>query len=304
MAGPILLVLAAGMGSRYGGLKQIDRMGKRGEVLLDYSVYDALAAGFSKIVFVVRRSMEEDFRDVVLSRLEGRFEYRLAYQELESMLPEEARRRAERAGRSKPWGTAHAVLCAAEFLDAPFAAINADDFYGREAFLAMGDFLRGTDGAGALVPFRLDATVSAAGSVSRGVCRIADGLLAAVEEHGSIALEDGRIYSRLKSGERIELPGDTQVSMNFWGFHPRTLEAMAAHFRRFLEWGADEPASECYLPAAVDAAISEGVLRCRALPPAGRWFGVTHRDDRTAAVRALADLTAAGVYPSPLWSRP
>lgn len=306
MNAPTLVVLAAGMGSRYGGVKQIDRVGKAGETLLDYSVFDALASGFSRIVFVVRRSIADDFKQVVLSRIEGKVDYALAYQELDSLIDPASAALASAAGRSKPWGTAHAVLCAREAIASPFAVINADDFYGREAFAAMAAFLAGpaarSGAEGAIVPYRLERTLSVAGSVSRGVCRVEGGYLLGVTENTAIEKRGGRVLSS-GGGAEVELPADAPVSMNFWGFPLSALDGIDDYFRRFLAEKAAEPKSEAYLPSAVDDLVAGGKLRVRALEADSEWFGMTYREDREAAARRIAELSASGRYPSPLWGR-
>ena len=301
---PIIVVLAAGMGSRYGGLKQMDRVGSGGEVLLDYSVYDARRAGFGKAVFIIRRDIEADFRELVLARIGGSFPCELAFQEMDSLIPQAALARSRELGRTKPWGTSHALLCAREHIDAPFMVINADDFYGREAFDALGAYLSGsavTDGA--IVPYRLEKTLSPQGTVTRGVCEIRDGCLASVDELTAIAREgDGVIYNTAAGGSKRRLPDDTPVSMNCWGFPPAIFTALQRYFDDFLAGpGAKDPRAECYLPMAADWFIKNGLLNIRALEADAPWFGVTYREDREAAVARLAEYTASGVYPAKLW---
>ncbi|WP_062328212.1 hypothetical protein [Treponema endosymbiont of Eucomonympha sp.] len=304
MAKPILAVLAAGMGSRYGGLKQLDRVREHGEALLDFSVFDALRSGFGKAVFIVRRDLEADFRELVLKRIGGSIECALAFQERESLIPGGVAREAERLGRTKPWGTTHALLCAERELDAPFAVINADDFYGREAFAAMGAYLRSPEARdGAIVPYRLERTLSDEGTVSRGVCEIAGGYLASVEEHLSLAREGGAVYSTAPGGAKTALPPDTPVSMNFWGFPAGIFPALHRYFGEFLQAQGADPKSECYLPRAADWLIRRGLLRFRALEADAEWFGMTYKADKAAAARRVKELTAAGAYPARLWER-
>jgi dTDP-glucose pyrophosphorylase len=302
MKGPVLVVLAAGMGSRYGGLKQMDGIGGHGEVLLDYSVYDALRGGFERVVFIIRRDIERDFRELVLSRMEGRVSCELAFQELDSLIPPDVWAEAKRAGRTKPWGTAHALLCAAETLDAPFAVLNADDFYGREAFAVMGKF-RGAGGLteAAIVPYRLEQTLSPRGSVTRGVCEIKDGYLTSVDELTAIEREEGGIFNTAPDGSRRLLAPDAGVSMNFWGFPETIIPRFKAYFEDFIASSGRELKSECYLPKAADWFIRNGYIRIRALEADSEWFGVTYKEDRETAVKRLEALTAGGVYPSPLW---
>jgi dTDP-glucose pyrophosphorylase len=304
MAGPVLVILAAGMGSRYGGLKQMDPIGARGEVLLDYSVYDALRSGFKKIVFIIRRDLEDDFKRLVLGRMGSGFDYALAFQENDSLIPPEILESSRRAGRTKPWGTAHALLCAAPFIDAPFAVINADDFYGREAFQAMGEYLaRENLDEGAIVPYALEKTLSPRGTVTRAVCVISGGLLQTVDELKSIEREGGRIFNTGPGGEKRELAPDTLVSMNCWGFLPRILPDLGRYFDEFLKNSSGDPKSECYIPLAADWLIKSGLLKIRSLDADSEWFGVTYKEDKEAAQRRMAELARAGVYPSPLWVR-
>jgi NDP-sugar pyrophosphorylase family protein len=302
MKGPILVVLAAGMGSRYGGLKQMDRIGGHGEVLLDYSVYDALRGGFEKVVFIIRHDIEKDFRDLVLSRMEGDVTYELAFQELDSLIPPEVFAEVTRAGRTKPWGTAHALLCAADKLDAPFAVLNADDFYGREAFAVLGKFLAAGDlNEAAIVPYKLEPTLSPKGSVARGVCEIRDGYLASVDELTAIEKKDGRIFNTAPDGARRDLAPDSPVSMNFWGFPETIIPGFKKYFEDFIALSGKELKSECYLPKAADWFVKNSYIKIRALEADSEWFGVTYKEDKEAAVRRLETLTAEGVYPAPLW---
>lgn len=302
MSGPIVVVMAAGMGSRYGGLKQMDKIGGGGEVLLDYSVFDAKRAGFGKALFIIRRDIEKDFRELVLARIEKAFPCELAFQEGDSLIPPAALAEAKKAGRTKPWGTAHAVLCAADRIDAPFAVINADDFYGREAFDSMAKFFAASSGEGAIVPYRLDKTLSPMGMVTRGVCKIPGGYLASVEELTAIArAEDGRIYNTGTDGERRALADDTPVSMNFWGFPPSVFPDLQRYLDEFLVSSAGLPKAECYLPTAADWLVKNGLLKIRSLDADASWFGVTYREDRETAVKHVAEYTASGVYPRRLW---
>jgi NDP-sugar pyrophosphorylase family protein len=302
MKGPILVVLAAGMGSRYGGLKQMDRFGKSGEVLLDYSVFDALRGGFEKAVFIIRHDIEKDFREIVLARMEGKVKYELAFQDLDTLIPPEIYAGAKKRGRTKPWGTAHALLCAADKLDAPFAVLNADDFYGREAFAAMGAFLSAPDVKdSAIVPFKLEPTLSPQGTVARGVCAIKDGYLASVEELTAIEKKNGVIFNTGSDGAKRELAADSPVSMNFWGFPVNVLPHLQKYFDDFIAVSGGELKSECYLPKAADWFIKNGYTRIKAVMADSEWFGVTYKEDKEAAIKRLEALTAQGVYPSPLW---
>jgi len=311
MKGPILVVLAAGMGSRYGGLKQMDRIGKNGEVLLDYSVYDAVQSGFEKIVFIIRHDIEKDFRELVLARMETKVKCELAFQDPDSLIPSEIFRAAQEAGRTKPWGTGHALLCAAENIDAPFTVINADDFYGREAFTVMGKHLLSArcfsceDAASSIVPYRLDKTLSPQGTVTRGVCEVKDGFLTSVDELTAIQKKDGRIFNTAPDGSVRELLPETPVSMNFWGFPPDILHHLQKYFDDFLKTFASdmkaEIKSECFIPKAADYFIKQGICKIKILNADSDWFGVTYKEDRESAVKKIDELTSAGVYPAPLW---
>ena len=306
MKGPILVVLAAGIGSRYGGLKQMDKLGKNGEVLIDYSVFDAVKSGFEKIVFIIRSDIESDFREMVLSRMGSKINWELTFQNPDSLIPPEIFTKAKNANRVKPWGTAHALLCAAKNIDSPFAVINADDFYGREAFAVLGAHLKSTSAnIPAIVPYRLDKTLSTQGTVARGVCEIKDDYLLSVDELTAIEKREGRIINTNPDGSIRELPADSPVSMNFWGFPSSILPEFQKFFNEFLlGFSADIPGqikSECYIPRAADHFIKHGIIKIKALKCDSDWFGVTYREDRISAVDKLASLTAAGIYPEVLW---
>jgi dTDP-glucose pyrophosphorylase len=306
MKGPILVVLAAGMGSRYGGLKQMDKIGKNGEVLLDYSVYDAVQSGFEKIVFIIRHDIEKDFRDLVLARMESKVKCELAFQDPDSLIPPDIFRAAQEMGRTKPWGTGHALLCAADKIDAPFTVLNADDFYGREAFAVMGKYLSGPEAnIPSIVPYRLEKTLSPVGTVSRGVCKVEGGCLVSVEELTAIEKKDGKIFNTAADGSETELAPDTPVSMNFWGFSPGILPHFKKYFDDFLNvFAADvkgQIKSECFIPKAVDFFIKQGIIKVKVLSANSDWFGVTYKEDREAAIKKLDEMTVKGIYPSPLW---
>jgi hypothetical protein len=307
MNGPVLVVLAAGMGSRYGGLKQMDRIGKNGEVLLDYSVYDALKAGFEKIVFIIRHDIEKDFRELVLARMGSKVRWDLAFQDLDTLIPPDIFAAAQKAGRAKPWGTTHALLCAAGKIDAPFTVLNADDFYGREAFEVMGAYLRGSDlRDAAIVPYNLEKTLSPQGTVTRGVCEVSEGYLVSVDELTAIEKKEGRIFNTNADGSRRELAADTPVSMNFWGFPETILPHFETYFGDFLQAFTADMAgqikAECYLPRAADWFIKNNIIRIKSLQADSDWFGVTYKEDKEAAVRRIEALSAQGVYPQTLWA--
>jgi len=294
MSSPTLLVLAAGMGSRYGGLKQLDPVGPSGETLLDYSVHDAVRAGFGRVVFLVRRDIEAEFRDKIGRRYEGKVEVGYAFQQLDDLPPGFD----PPAGRTKPWGTAQAVWCARQAIAAPFAAINADDFYGAESFRQLHTFLAAADTAAhpatfAMAGYRLDRTLSEHGTVARGICATEDGLLRSVEELTDIARGPG---GKISAGGRA-LRGDETVSMNFWGFTPQVFPLLETALQNFLEENAASEKAECYIPTAVAAMIADGSAVVRVLPTTSDWFGVTYRKDREAVVRNIAALVARGEYP-------
>ncbi len=287
-----LVVLAAGMGSRYGGLKQIDPVGPHGETVLDYAVFDALRAGFTRVVFVIRRDFEALFREQIGARYAGRIAVDYVFQSLDA-LPAGF---TPPAGREKPWGTGHAVWCARDALAGNFAVINADDFYGADSFAQLAGFLRGArGGAFAMVGFRLANTLSEHGVVSRGVSRAdADGTLREITEHTGIA------PAEVGAGKKFS--GEEIVSMNCWGFTPALFAGLDAQFRGFLAARGQEPKSEFYLPAAVSTMIARGEAAVRVLPTASTWFGVTYREDKPRVTAAIADLVARGLYPAQLRS--
>jgi hypothetical protein len=297
---PTLLILAAGMGSRYGGLKQLDPMGPAGETILDYSVFDALRAGFDRVVFVIRRDFEREFRERIVARFDRHVDVALAFQSLDA-LPAGF---AVPAGREKPWGTTHAILCAREAVAAPFAAINADDFYGRDAFAILGRRLAESPAdstAYCMVGFTLANTLSEHGSVARGVCRTdARGFLADIRELKQISrTADG--VENVADGAVEKLTGREPVSMNMWGFTPRVFPQLEESFRQFLAVHAAEPKSECYIPLTVGDLVKAGQATCEVLPTASRWFGVTYVEDRPIVQASIAQLVAAGEYPPRLW---
>lgn len=276
-----LLILAAGMGSRYGGLKQIDPMGPNGETLLDYSVQDALSAGFSKVVFVIRRCFAEDFERIVCSKYRENFEVACASQELDD-LP----KGFELPGhREKPWGTAHAVYAARHLISDPFLVINADDYYGKDSYASVSPFLSrcgSTEpGSMAMVGFPILNTLSPNGSVNRGVCRIGEDYLSGIEEHTKISrTSDGRILGTNLSGSEVEIPMDSLVSMNFWAFSPAIFSLMEQHFADFLEKNLDTPRSEWAIPTLVDDLIDNGIAKCEVRSTTSEWFGVTYPEDK------------------------
>ena len=303
---PVLVVLAAGMGSRYGGLKQMDSVAGHGQSIIDYSIYDARRAGFEKVIFVIKRALEEDFRRLLGDRIARGVQVEYAFQELDD-LPAGY---AVPAGRKKPWGTTHAVLAARDLIHGPFAVINSDDYYGPEAFRLIYDFLSTQDEAAvpqryAMVSYLLGNTVTDNGSVARGVCRVGeDGLLREVVEHTRIEKDGSDARSTLDGGETwVPLPGSTPVSMNFWGFQRSFVDEGEARFPEFLDriLAENPEKGEFYLPLLVSRLIGEGKAQVRVLPSEDKWYGVTYREDKPGVVAALADMTARGLYPENLW---
>ena len=303
---PVLVVLAAGMGSRYGGLKQMDSVAGHGQSIIDYSIYDARRAGFEKVIFVIKRTLEEDFRRLVGDRIARGIQVEYAFQELDD-LPAGY---AVPAGRKKPWGTTHAVLAARDLIRGPFAVINSDDYYGPEAFRLIYDFLSTQDEAAvpqryAMVSYLLGNTVTDNGSVARGVCRVGeDGLLREVVEHTRIEKDGSDARSTLDGGETwVPLPGSTPVSMNFWGFQRSFVDEGEARFPEFLDriLAENPEKGEFYLPLLVSRLIGEGKAQVQVLPSEDKWYGVTYREDKPGVVAALADMTARGLYPENLW---
>lgn len=298
---PTLFILAAGMGSRYGGLKQLDGLGPHGETIMDYSVYDALRAGFGKIVFVIRKDFEQEFRDKILSKYEGHVPVELVFQSIQD-LPEGFTCPAD---RSKPWGTNHAVLMGKDVIKEPFAVINADDFYGRDAFEVMArELSRPHDRKGdyAMVGFRVGNTMSENGSVARGVCETKDGNLETVVERTAISYNpDHEIVFTDENGVEQKLDPSTPVSMNFWGFTPDYFDFSEREFRKFLEKDINTPKAEFFIPLAIDALIKNGEATVKVLDTDSRWFGVTYANDRPGVVEKFAQLHADGTYPERLF---
>ena len=299
---PTLFVLAAGMGSRYGGLKQLDGLGPNGETIMDYSIFDAIRGGFGKIVFVIRRDFEQDFRDKVLSKYEGHIPTELVFQAIDD-LPAGFTCPADRA---KPWGTNHAVLMGKDVIKEPFAVINADDFYSRDAFAVMGKWLNelpeGSTGKYSMVGFRICNTLSENGTVARGVCAKNEaGMLTDVVERTEIMRVDGTICYKDENGEWQPVGEETPVSMNFWGFTPDYFNYSEAQFVDFLKENIDKPKSEFFIPLVVDTLINGGKATCEVLDTTAKWFGVTYAADRPGTVEKIQALVDAGEYPNKLF---
>jgi hypothetical protein len=297
---PSLLILAAGMASRYGGMKQMESFGPQGETIMDFSIYDAIRAGFGKVVFVIREDFAEQFKAVFEPKLKGKIETAYVYQHLDAHLNGYNRR----DDRTKPWGTAHAVLCAAETIHEPFAVINADDFYGRDAFEKAYTFLSNTCTSNhyAIVGYALQQTLSSHGTVNRGVCQLnEDGDLLSVTERLNIAVDGGVI--RCGDGHLpVELAAQTMVSMNFWCFDSSIFDLTQNLFNSFLKEHGQEEKSEFFIPIVADHFIKEGDGRIEAIPTTAIWFGVTYKEDAPAVKEGIDRLLANGEYPAGLWS--
>ena len=301
---PTLLLLAAGMGSRYGGLKQLDGLGPNGETIMDYSIYDAIRAGFGKIVFVIRRDFEQEFRDKVLAKYEGHVHAELVFQSLDALpggfsVPQ---------GREKPWGTNHAIMMGRSAINEPFCVINCDDFYNRDAFMVMGRFLsslpEGARNNYAMVGFRVGNTLSENGTVSRGVCSTDDkGNLTTVVERTKIKRIDGAVRYQDEQGGWVTIDDGTPVSMNMWGFTPDYFEYSEECFREFLgnKENMENLKSEFFIPMMVNKLIVEGTASVRVLDTTSKWFGVTYAADRPGTVARIKALVEEGVYPARLF---
>ncbi len=295
-----LLILAAGLGSRYGGIKQMDGIGPSGESIIDYSIFDAIRAGFDKIVFVVNKKIEADFREVWEPKLMGKVEYEFVIQDTED-LPAGFKAPAE---RTKPWGTGQAVLAARKVINTPFAVINADDFYGREAYTLIHDFLIGetADNASCMVGYHLLHTLSEHGTVSRGVSEFDDQhLLMRITEITNIEKRQGTIGYETEQGFS-ELDGKALISMNIWGFKPMVMEYLQTGFKSFLESNIVNLKSEYYLPGRINDLVNEGLMGVKMLETAFEWFGVTYQEDKPETIERINKLIALDEYPSDLWN--
>lgn len=302
MKEPVLVIMAAGMGSRYGGLKQIDPVTDQGEIILDFSLYDAMMAGFKKAIFVIKEENLEDFRKLVDDRAGKHMEIQYAFQKLEDMpkgyeVPE---------GRVKPWGTGHAIMSARDYVDGPFAVINADDYYGPSAFQAIYDFLSNVTEKGqfTMVSYLLKNTITENGHVARGICSVDEkGYLADIVERTKIMRVDGKISYTEDEESWTPLEEDTPVSMNFWGYTGEMMEELVKRFPEFLDDAlANNPEKAEYLiPKVTDDLIKEGKATCRVLTSVDRWYGVTYREDKENVMNALQSLKDKGLYPDVLW---
>ncbi len=299
---PTLFVLAAGMGSRYGGLKQLDGLGPHGETIMDYSIYDAIHAGFGKVVFVIRKDFEDDFRSKILSKYEGHIPVEVVFQSVND-LPEGFVCPPERV---KPWGTNHALLMGKNVINEPFAIINSDDYYGRNSFEVMAAELsnlpEGSTGHYSMVGFKVGNTMSESGTVSRGVCETVDGNLTGVVERTAIGYDENHdIVFTDENGTVQHLDFDTPVSMNFWGFTPDYFAHSEAFFVEFLKENLNKPKAEFFIPTLVNELVLKGQAECRVLTTESKWFGVTYSADRPGVVEKFAQLHATGVYPDKMF---
>ncbi|MDL2256117.1 nucleotidyltransferase [Parabacteroides sp. OttesenSCG-928-G06] len=298
---PTLFVLAAGMGSRYGGLKQMDGLGPNGETIMDYSIYDAIRGGFGKLVFVIREYFEEDFREKIVSKYENHIPVEVVFQELDKLpegftVPE---------GREKPWGTNHAVLMGKDVINEPFAVINADDFYGRDSFAVLGKALSEMEGKQndyCMIGYRVGNTLSESGSVARGVCETnAEGFLTGVVERTAIEKIDDEIQFIDENGQKVVLAPNTPVSMNMWGFTPDYFKYSEDYFAEFLKANMGNLKSEYFIPLMVNELITKGIAQVKVLDTTSKWFGVTYAADRPDVVAKIQALVDAGEYPAKLF---
>jgi choline kinase len=298
---PTLFVLAAGMGSRYGGLKQLDGLGPNGETIMDYSIFDAIRAGFGKVVFVIRESFEKDFRERVADKYIGLIDVDIVFQDI-TKVPEGSTYNLK---REKPWGTNHALLMGKDVIKEPFAVINADDFYGKESFAVLADFLKNVENQQnnyCMVGYHVGNTLSESGAVSRGVCVVDDeGNLLNVVERTHIEEKSGSIIYIDENNAEVEILPSTPVSMNMWGFTPDFFAYSWEHFKEFLKSEGDKLKSEFYIPLAVNKLITEKVATCKVLDTSSKWFGVTYAEDRPQVVLKINELIKSGVYPEKLF---
>ena len=298
---PVLLVLAAGMGSRYGGLKQIDPVGENGETIIDFSVFDALKSGFDKIVFVIRKDIEKDFRDIIGKKCEKRVNVDYVFQKLEDI----PGKFAVPAGRTKPWGTGQAILCANSVINSPFAVINGDDFYGSDSFRILGEYLQNVNADSneyAMAAYILKNTLSEHGNVSRGICTLeGQNYLDKIVEYTKIQKTNGKIYTITENNNNLELTGNEIVSMNMFGFTPGIFVHLEREFEIFLEKNLSDPKSEFYIPTVVSHLIRENLAKVKVLRSESTWLGITYQEDKDFVKSSIKKLINEGVYPEKLW---
>ncbi|MCJ8211708.1 sugar phosphate nucleotidyltransferase [Mucilaginibacter sp. RS28] len=298
---PTLLILAAGMASRYGSMKQVDGFGPNGETIIDYSIYDAINAGFGKISFIIREEFQDNFKAIFEPKLKGRVETDYVFQSYD-LTPFGINETIE---RSKPWGTAHAVLAARNQVDEPFCVINADDYYGPEAFQKMAEFLTTevADDKYSLIGYQIDKTLSENGSVSRGVCKVDEnGNMVEINERTEVYFTEGGKVAYKENGEEHPLPNDARVSMNFWGFTPAVFKQSEDMFKRFVEANKTNPKAEFFIPLVADELIKSGTASFKVIPTSQKWFGVTYKEDKPIVQKSISELVESGAYPANLWS--
>lgn len=299
MTNPSLVILAAGMGSRYGGLKQLDQLGPSGETIIDYSLHDALQAGFKKIVFVIRKNFEQEFKEKISNKIADRAEVYHVFQEFDTKIEGLGK---EVPLREKPWGTGHAILVCESVVKEPFAVINADDYYGKDAFKQIYNFLTTEVSPShyGMVGYSLDKTLSENGYVSRGVCQTENGLLKEIKERTKIKRElEGIFY--LDGDEKFELPENSVVSMNFWGFDNSIFPHLKDSFRRFLDEKSDDPKAEFFIPIIVDELINSGEIKLKVMTSKDQWYGVTYKEDKETVMAVFAGFSDSGHYKVPVW---
>jgi UTP-glucose-1-phosphate uridylyltransferase len=300
---PTLLILAAGLGSRYGGLKQVDPIGPNGEAIIDYSIYDAIRADYGKVVFVIRESFADAFKETFDTKLRGRIETAYAYQELDSFVPKELTIHPD---RKKPWGTGHAILVAKDVVHESFVVINADDFYGSAAYRMIPEFLSGAEQFDkphyCMVGYHLKNTLSEHGFVSRGICETdAEAFLKTVVERTHIEKSNGKIFSQIDENTSMELTGNEVVSMNIWGFTPSYFRFLETYFNKFIRENVTNPKGEFYIPYVVNELINRNEIKLKVLESKDHWFGVTYKEDKEMAVNSIRNLISKGIYPEKLW---
>lgn len=297
---PTLVIMAAGMASRYGSMKQIQQFGPGGETIMDYSIYDAIRAGFDKVVFIIRKDFAEEFKAIFEPKLRGKIKTEYVYQQLDAYTGEYAMP----AERKKPWGTSHAILCAQNAVDEPFAVINADDFYGKDAFQKAADFLNNdcNEKTYAIVGYQLANTLSENGSVSRGVCEVdAAGNLKGINERLKIYREGGTMVYEEGEGSKTALAEDTKASMNFWCFHPSLFKFLEEEFKTFLQQQGTDPKAEFLIPLTADKMMKQGLIQIKVLPTSAQWFGVTYKEDAPVVTASIKKLVDEKAYPASLW---
>jgi NDP-sugar pyrophosphorylase family protein len=300
---PTLVIMAAGMASRYGSMKQIQQFGPSGETIMDYSIYDAIKAGFQKVVFIIRKDFAEDFKNIFEPKLKGKIETEYVYQEMDKYL----QGYTVPPNRTKPWGTSHAILCARDVVQEPFAVINADDFYGSDGFVKAEDFLRTgcRPDVYAIIGYRLANTLSEHGTVSRGVCEVnSQNNLVAINERLKVFRDErGKMVYEEADGSRHDLPEDAMASMNFWCFHPSLFDFLEKGFKDFLDKNIDNPKAEYLIPFSADQWVKAGKGVIKVIPTSAQWFGVTYKEDAPVVQRNLTKLVESGAYPKSLWEQ-